>query len=138
MLNSRIKRVEENIQQELARIVHYNLSDPRVKSATVTSVRVTRDLSEATAQVTALDDSPGHMAEVLAGLNAARGYIKRLLAERLDMKRLPDLHFRQDTTLRYGQHMDEIFRTIEKERPEETPAEPLEDAAEEPPETQTE
>lgn len=116
MLNSRIKRVEELILQELAQILNYGLRDPRIGFITVTRIRVTRDLSEALAFVSFLETDEKKIAEAMEGLDAARGYIKRMLASKITLKKLPDLHFRRDTTYAEAIHMDELFHRIEKER----------------------
>jgi len=124
MLNSRIKRVEELILQELAQILNYGLRDPRIGFVTVTRIRVTRDLSEALAFVRFLETDEKKIAEAMEGLDAARGYIKRMLASKITLKRLPDLHFRHDTTYAEAIRMDELFHRIEKERQAAAPAAP--------------
>lgn len=116
MLNSRIRRVEEVIQQDLARIINYDLSDPRVRFVTVTRVKVSKDLSESIAFVSIMEEDGVTAEEVLRGLDAAKGYIKKLLAQRVVLKRLPDLHFRHDTTLNEALHIDKILADIGRER----------------------
>ena len=120
MLNSRLRRVEEVIQQDLARIINYDLNDPRVKFVTVMRVKVSKDLSECIAFVSIMETEGVKAEEVLRGLEAAKGYIKKLLAQRVVLKRLPDLHFRQDTSLNDAFHIDKILQEIKREREKET------------------
>ena len=111
MLHSRMKRVEGQYQLELAKILAYDLDDPRVQFVSVTAVKVSNDLREAVVHVSLLEDDHRKGREALEGLESARGYIKRLLAERLRLKRLPDPHFKLDTTQRDAFH---LFRVIEE------------------------
>lgn len=133
MLHSRMKRVEEEYQHELARILAYDLEDPRLKFATVTSVSIGRDLSDATVYISFLEDDPEKEREAMGAIETARGLIKRLLAERLVLKRHPNPHFRLDTTARDAFR---LFKIMEETRtdapPAEQPAEPSEDALEKP------
>jgi ribosome-binding factor A len=116
MLNSRMKRVEELLQQELAQIIIYKLRDPRVRLVNVTQVKAARDLSEAVVYVSIMEDDAEKAAEIMQGIESARGYIKKLLAERIVLKRLPELRFRRDTSIVEGLRITELLRQIEKER----------------------
>lgn len=116
MLNSRIKRVEELIQQELAQILNYGLRDPRIGFITVTRIKVAKDLSDALVFVSFLEEDPKKIEEAMRALESAKGYIKRLLAAHVTLKRLPDLHFKQDVSYLDSQHMEELFHKIEQER----------------------
>ena len=133
MLHSRMKRVEEQYQHELARILAYDLEDPRLQFASVTSVSVGRDLSDATVYISFLKDDPEEERAGMAAIEAARNRIKHLLSERLALKRLPNPHFRLDTTVREAFHLFKIMEETRAERPpDESPAEPSEAAAAEP------
>jgi ribosome-binding factor A len=131
MLPSRLKRVEELLQQDLARILQYEIRDPRVKFVTVTGVKVVKDLSEATAFVSILEDDAQKADDVMEGLESARGYIKRLLAERVVLKRLPDVRFEWDTSATQARRIYEILRKIELEQPEEGRPHPASSSSEE-------
>ncbi|HUT23048.1 MAG TPA: 30S ribosome-binding factor RbfA [Sumerlaeia bacterium] len=117
MLHSRIKRVEEEYRHQLAQIIAYEIADPRVGLATVTRVRVSKDLSEAVVLVSFLEDDPAQADEALSVLQAARGYIKCLLAERLSLKRLPDPHFRLDNSAKKAFQVYDILSEIKREEP---------------------
>jgi ribosome-binding factor A len=129
MLHSRMKRVEEEYQHELARILAYELEDPRLKFATVTSVSIGRDLSDATVYISFLEDDPEKEREAMHAIEVARGLIKRLLAERLVLKRHPNPHFRLDTTQRDAFR---LFKIMEENRPADLPEESATQASESP------
>ena len=111
MLHSRLKRVEQEIQHELARILAYEMRDPRILMVTPTHVKISKDLHEAVVHVSILNDDPESGAETMAALEAGKGYIKRLLAARIVIKRLPELHFKLDTSLSKA---FELFKIMDK------------------------
>ena len=110
MLHSRLKRVEQEIQQELAKILAYQMRDPRIRMVTPAHVKISKDLHEAVVHVSILDDDPESAVETMAALEAGKGFIKRLLAARIVLKRLPELHFKLDTSLSKA---FELFRTLD-------------------------
>lgn len=117
MLHSRIKRVQEEYQHELAKIIAYDLSDPRLEFVSVTGVKVSKDLREAVVHVSVLADAEERDREALEALESARGYLKRLLAERLSLKRLPDPHFVLDTSEREAFRLFGIMERLKEEAP---------------------
>jgi ribosome-binding factor A len=111
MLHSRLKRVEQEIQQELAKILAYEMRDPRIEMVTPTHVKISKDLREAVVHVSMLNDDPESSAETMAALEAGKGFIKRLLAARIVIKRLPEIHFKLDTSLSKA---FELFKIMDK------------------------
>ena len=91
----RAARVAEAIRQELAEIIGYEMADPRVAEVTVTGVEVSRDLRLAQVRVAAGGDADQQRAAV-AALEGARHWIRRELAGRLRLWRIPEFHFQAD------------------------------------------
>lgn len=92
-------RVGEEIRHALAFVFERGeLHDPQLSqlSLTVTEVRMSPDLRQATVFVLALGG--GHEAEVLAALTRAKGFLKARIGERVRLKYMPELVFRIDTT----------------------------------------
>ncbi len=95
-MTRRADRVAELIQRELARLLASEIADPRVGFVTVSGVDVSDDLRNARIYVSRFDDDPAKIPPMLKGLDSARGYLKRELAKALDLRVVPDLHFRHD------------------------------------------
>jgi ribosome-binding factor A len=115
MEGHRAERVTEAIREELAEIISYEMSDPRVSSATVADVTVSPDLRRARISLAfprREDAEPG-----LKALEKAKGFLRRQLSLRLDLFRVPDLHFEADIGTQIGDRMDFLFRRIRKGRP---------------------
>ena len=110
----RSQRVCEALREELAEIVAFELSDPRLAAVSVTEVEVTADLRSA--QVRVLCDEPQREAEALRALEGARHFIRRELAARIRLWRMPELHFASDRSASASGRIEQLLGRIEKDR----------------------
>lgn len=108
--HSRPERVADQIQIELADIIQRRLKDPRRGFFTLTGVRVTRDLRQATVFVSALDD--GELRRALSTLGRAKGFLRSELAKRIRLRFLPELHFAPDEAVGRGVRVEELLREL--------------------------
>jgi len=115
MEGHRAERVTEAIREELSEIIGYEMSDPRVGTATVTEVHVSPDLRHA--RVCVAFQRQAEAEEALKALDGAKHFLKRELSHRLELFRVPDLHFEADVGTTIGDRMDFLFRRIRKGRP---------------------
>ncbi|ROO28335.1 ribosome-binding factor A [Salinisphaera orenii MK-B5] len=108
---ARKHRVAEEIKRELGVLITTQVKDPRVRLATITDVDLSPDLKHAKVFVGAFDvtASSEPASEVLAGLRAARGFLKRELGKRLRLRTMPDLRFYEDATEREAQRLTRII-----------------------------
>jgi ribosome-binding factor A len=104
----RANRVSGEIRGALAEILTHGLKDPRVTPITMTSVRVTDDLRIARINFVPLGGE-GDGAKILAGLEAARGYLRRELGRRVRLKYVPELRFHLDEGLSESFRVTEIL-----------------------------
>ena len=108
MASNRIRRINEEIQRELAALIP-NVKDPRVTGMiSVTAVDTTTDLRYAKVYVSMLDKSSAK--EVVKGLKSAAGYLRRELGHRLNLRYTPELVFEEDNSIDHGAHILELLR----------------------------
>ena len=114
--NSRAQRVADQIQRDLASLIQFEIDDPRIGMVSVTGVEVTQDLAHAKVFVTSLgggsvarqpSDAVGR--ESTAALNGAAGYLRGLLARRLQLRTVPKLRFHYDASVERGRQLDELI-----------------------------
>jgi ribosome-binding factor A len=108
MSTGRMRRVDEAIRQVIGVAAAGALKDPRVGFVTVTDVRTSADLSHARVYVSVLGDEERREA-TLAGLRSAHGYLQRLLASELRLKRTPTLTFLYDDTTDRALRIDALI-----------------------------
>ena len=111
----RSHRVGEMIHKEISDILSRGLKDPRVGFVTLTAVDVTADLSIAKVFYTVIGDDKSRD-QTAIGLEKATPFIRRQLSQRLRMRHTPDLVFRYDTSIEYGNHIDSLLKDIDDER----------------------
>lgn len=115
MSKFRIERLNEEIRKELSAIVG-TLKDPRIPPIiTITAVKTTNDLSHAKVYVSAMN---ADMKEVIAGLRAASGFLRRELSSRLTVRKVPELHFENDTSYEHGLKIYAMLDEIKREQRE--------------------
>lgn len=115
MPNYRKNRINDEMKKELAVIVR-DIKDPRVADnfVSITSVNVTPDLKFAKIYFSAMI---GDKKEIKKGLASASGYIRKRIAESLNLRITPELTFEADDSIEYGSHINSLLKQIEKELP---------------------
>ena len=102
------ERINSNMQKEISYIIANEVKNPNVKYVTITAVDVTSDLSYARIYFTTLKDSN----ETLKGLKSAKGYIRKTLADRIELRHIPQLEFIYDESIDYGKRIEEKIKEI--------------------------
>jgi ribosome-binding factor A len=108
----RSQRVSDLLREEIAEIIFFRLKDPRIGFLTVTGVDVTDDLKIAVVYVSILKEEEKQ--PTLDILNAAKSFIRSELAKRLKMKFIPTVDFRLDTSIEYGNRIEQLLGEIRK------------------------
>ncbi|NRB23182.1 30S ribosome-binding factor RbfA [Shewanella sp.] len=109
---SRTRRIGQQLQQELAQVLHRDIKDPRVGMVTVNDVEVSRDLSYAKVFVTFFEEDEKIVAEKLEALSSAAGYIRSLVAGRMKLRVMPELRFIYDASLVEGMRMSNLVTRV--------------------------
>ncbi|MDD5465903.1 MAG: 30S ribosome-binding factor RbfA [Candidatus Omnitrophica bacterium] len=115
----RYERVEEAIKKEVSTIIHDELKDPRVGFVTITRVKLSKDLRNAEIFYSVLGKEDAHKKTKLA-LDSALGFIRSLVAQRINMRFATELMFKEDRSTEYSVRIEEILNEIKKPSAEET------------------
>jgi ribosome-binding factor A len=113
----RTDRVNALIRHELQQLIQQEVKDERVGFATVTDVETSPDLRHARVFVSVMGADAEADATV-AALQHARAFLRHALAERVTMRRVPELDFTRDTTLDRAMRIDELLREAKEQRRE--------------------
>ncbi|MGD8768841.1 MAG: 30S ribosome-binding factor RbfA [Desulfobacterales bacterium] len=108
---ARSDRVSGQIQKVLSEILLKKVKDPRLEKASITDVKMSRDLRIARIYFVA----PGNqksLEEAAEGFKSALGYVKRTLARRLGLRYMPDLKFFYDESFDYGSRIDKVLKAV--------------------------
>lgn len=107
---SRVDRVAELLQRELAGIIQKEVKDPRLQGfVTVSAVKVSKDLSYAKVYFTVFNGDPAKAQMVL---NNAASYLRTVLAKSLTFRIVPQLKFVHDVSLEYGNRLSRLIDEV--------------------------
>ena len=111
----------ERVNEEVSRIVNetiMTIKDPRVSPhiITITHCDVSGDLKYAKIYFSILNATHEDIKEVKTGLYSAAGYIRKRLAEILNMRTTPELHFEYDDMAEKGDRVFELLRQEDEKR----------------------
>ena len=110
MSSIKIERLNHTIQQEISMILQTEVKDEHIKFVTITGVDTTSDLSFSKVYYTVLDKEK--IDSTKEALEKASSFIRTCLAERIDIRHTPELKFIYDTSIAYGEHIEEIIENI--------------------------
>ena len=103
---------EKIIERELASIL-FDSSNNKLKFVSITKVSLTSDLSLATVYYTVLGNE-GEIESTKDDLEKSKGYLRSSLAKKLDLRKTPDLRFKYDESLAYGNRITQILDNLKK------------------------
>ena len=106
-----IKRLESLALRELSLILRQDAKNQKLSNITVTEVRITNDLSFMTIFYTFYE---GKVENYEKALNDCKGYLRSELAKKLKARKMPELIFKYDEALAYGNHIENILDEIHK------------------------
>ena len=112
----RHERVAESLREELEELIGYELADPRVGGASITEVLLSPDFRHAHIRVS-LQGTPQEQEETLAAVNHAKPFLNRELTDRLQLYRMPELHFEPDLPANLAAKAPQILKRIKRGRP---------------------
>ncbi len=111
MTYKRADRVADLIKAELSDILLRRIRDPRIGLLTITDVKMSDDLRSARIYFVQMGKDKLD-AELQAGLEKAKGYLKRELGKRLNLRYMPDVFFFYDKSFEYGSRIDKLLMEI--------------------------
>ncbi|HXJ05833.1 MAG TPA: 30S ribosome-binding factor RbfA [Candidatus Acidoferrum sp.] len=115
--NHRHERVGEEIAHEINAMLAGELKDPRLEGMVVVSeVRVQPDMKHARVFIN-MQGSAREQNDAIKALEHAAGFIRRELIERLQLRRLPELHFTLDHSQEYTERIDQLLKEMKKDKP---------------------
>ena len=94
------------------------LKDPRLEgSVSVSQVRVQPDMKHARVFVSVKTENAKEQSDAIKALEHASGYIRHELIERLQLRRLPDLHFVLDLSQEHVERIEQLLKQMKTEKP---------------------
>ena len=111
MASKRINGINQEIQKELSDLLR-TVKDPRVQDVmiSITRVETTPDLRYTKVYVSFLQENKVN--DAMAGLKSAAGYLRRQLAQNLQLRYAPEIQWALDDSITYGAKMLELINNL--------------------------
>ena len=111
MASKRINGINQEIQRELSDLLR-GVKDPRVQDVmiSITRVETTPDLRFTKVYVSFLQEN--RAADAMAGLRSAAGFLRRQLAQNLQLRHAPEIQWALDDSITYGARMLELINNL--------------------------
>jgi len=111
--NKRSVRINDEIKKELSQILRSELKDPRIGAmVSVMKVETTTDLKYCKVAVSVLGNEE-EKKSVMAGIKSAAGFIRKLVAERINLRATPEFTFVLDDSVEYSIKIHKILSDLE-------------------------
>lgn len=108
---ARARKLADRVKVVVAETLELRVKDPRLGFITVTDVRMTGDLQQATVFYTVLGDE-GHKADTAAALESARGVLRSEVGRQTGVRHTPSLAFVADAVPENAAHIEDLLATV--------------------------
>jgi ribosome-binding factor A len=116
LAGKRATRVGDEILKCAAGLLMQKVKDPRVNGITLTGVHISDDLKNATVFFSLIGNED-NVKRAQAGLDSAKGFIKREIGLWIKLRNVPEIVFKHDPTLEAGNRLEKLFHKIRTEDP---------------------
>ena len=113
MASNRVLKVADRIKEVIAQLLETRVKDPRLGFITITDVRVTWDLQQASIFYTVLGDDEAR-ASTAAALASARGMLRAEVGQTLNLRIVPTLEFFADGLQESASAMNDLMSEVRK------------------------
>ena len=108
----KMTRINEEVLRELSNILRGEIKDPRISPmCSVVAVEVAPDLKSAKAYISVLGDEAAQKS-TMEGLKSSAGFIRRKLAENVNLRNTPEMTFILDQSIVYGVRMSRMIDEV--------------------------
>ncbi|MCL2839661.1 MAG: 30S ribosome-binding factor RbfA [Defluviitaleaceae bacterium] len=109
-MKTRITRINDEIARVTANIIRSELSDPRIGTVvSVIKAETTTDLKHCKISVSILGNT---QESTMAALNKASGFIRKRIAETINLRQTPEIKFEYDDSIEHGMRMRKLIESV--------------------------
>ncbi len=110
-----MQRIADRVRQEISELLIREVNDPRLKNIFVTDVKIDRELAYADIYVSAVEGAE-RSAEILAGLESASGFFRKVLSSKVELRAFPRLRFHRDPTPENADHIEKVLAGLRNKK----------------------
>ena len=108
---NRLNRINEELKKEISQIISFELKNPDATGLiSITKVKITPDLKYAKVYVSIINSK--NEEKTMNALKQSAGFIRSLIAKRVNLRITPELVFEKDDSMEYGMKIDSILKEL--------------------------
>ena len=109
--NTRITRINDEIARAVSNIIRFEMSDPRIGTVvSVVGAKTTTDLKYCKVAVSVLDNE--NEEETMTALENASGFVRKRIAEVLNLRHTPEISFELDDSIAHAMRMNKLIDSV--------------------------
>lgn len=113
MKEKRERRLNNEFRKNIYEVLKYEIKNPDITEMfTVMEVDVTADLKYADVIISVYSVDEEKKSKTLQAIRDSAGAVRKILSARMHIRTVPELRFKEDTSMAYGQHIDELLEKI--------------------------
>ena len=110
---NRLNRINEELKKEMSQIISFELKNPDATGLiSITKVKITPDLKYAKVYVSIINSK--NEEKTMEALKQSAGFIRSLIAKRVNLRITPELVFEKDDSMEYGMKIDSILKELKE------------------------
>lgn len=110
-MSIKLERLNNAFTEQISKIINEEMKDKNIGFVTITDTKITSDLSFAKVYFTTLDND---REKVTNTLNKASTFIRSSLCDKVDIRKMPEIHFVYDESIEYGKKIEDIIERIHR------------------------
>ena len=114
-MSIKLERLSHTFVEEISKVLMNEVKDNDLKFITITDAKISSDLSYAKIYYTTLKENKKEIDEAL---NKASGFIRTKLCDRVEIRKMPELHFVYDESIEYAQNIENIIENLKEDKNE--------------------
>lgn len=113
-MKTRLIRINDEIARVSADVIRSELSDPRLGAVvSVLGAETTNDLKHCKIRVSILGDT-SKQSETMQALTSATGFIRKRIADTINLRQTPEIKFIYDDAIEHGMRMRKLIDDVNK------------------------
>ena len=113
-MSVKIERINSELAKIISEILAYETRDELMHTITITSVETSKDLSYSKVFFTSIKDLP--INELEKEMNEASDFVRKKVAEKIDLRQTPKIKFIYDKSIEYGNKIEKIIAENNKKK----------------------
>jgi len=116
-MSNRIEKLNSSFKRDIAELLTKKVKDPRITEMfTVLEVDCDKELSTAKVYISVFSADEQKAAQTFLAICESEPFIRREISRKMHIRKVPELRFLPDTSMAYGQKIEEILNEINKKQ----------------------